>query len=339
MSIDLVQEPDQTTAAGTWRVAGGARPARPVVAALNSLGVIAIEGADAIGFLHGQLTNDVSHLDPQRVQLNGYCSAKGRLYAVFDNWRDADAVYLQLPREILPGVIRRLSMFVLRAKAKLRDASGEWRARAILGPGSAEELKAIAPAVPAVGATVCLPDGARLHRLQPALQVEERFLLLQPMPSSDAIKAGLPAATVPEGVFWWTQIDAGIPNVFAATQEKFVPQMINFEVLGGVNFRKGCYPGQEVVARSQYIGKLKRRMQRAHAAQGDVPLAADVYRSAEEQPLGTVVLAAPSPRGGTDLLFEAPIDRLASATLHVGAPAGEPLELRGLPYELFDPTA
>ncbi len=118
-----------------------------------------------------------------------------------------------------------------------------------------------------------------------------------------------------------------------------MPQMINFEVLGGVNFRKGCYPGQEIVARSQYLGKLKRRMQRAHVELDAVQAAADVYRSAEEQPIGTVVMAAPSPRGGTELLFEVPVDRLQEGTIHLVSSTGPALALRGLPYELFDPTA
>jgi folate-binding Fe-S cluster repair protein YgfZ len=115
--------------------------------------------------------------------------------------------------------------------------------------------------------------------------------------------------------------------------------MINFEVLGGVSFGKGCYPGQEVVARSQYLGKLKRRMQRAHVDGSDVAIAADVLHSGSAQPVGTVVMAAPSPRGGTDLLFEVPIDRLDGGSLHVGAGGGAALALRGLPYDLFDPTA
>jgi folate-binding protein YgfZ len=128
--------------------------------------------------------------------------------------------------------------------------------------------------------------------------------------------------------------------VFAATQEKFVPQMINFEVLGGVNFKKGCYPGQEIVARSQYLGKLKRRMQIAHAAVESPPAAgSDVFHSAQEQPIGTVVMAARAPGGGVDLLLEAPVDRLASGTLHLGAVNGAELRILPLPYELFDPTA
>jgi tRNA-modifying protein YgfZ len=328
---------EDTKTAGTWSFAPIGKLAQPVVATLDSLGVIAVEGADAVDFLHGQLTNDVSHLDTQRVQLNGYCSAKGRLYAIFDNWRDAHAVYLQLPREILPGVMKRMSMFVLRAKVGLRDASREWQARAILGPGSATSLKPLLADLPAVGATACLPDGTRLHRLPPSPQIEERLLLLQPTPSSGVIDSKLALAQCPEGLFWWSQIDAGWPNVFAVTQERFVPQMINLEVIGGVNFKKGCYPGQEVVARSQYLGKLRRRMQIAHVA-SHVAAGEDVFAADSEGPVGTVVMAASAPDGGMDLLFECPAERF-EGDLRLVSRAGPRLMLRPLPYALVDVTA
>jgi hypothetical protein len=308
----------------------------PVRVLLPELGVIAASGPDAVSFLQAQLTNDVAHLAADQMQLNGYCTAKGRLLATFHQWRHGDDVMLRLPREILPSVLKRLSMFVLRAKVRLTDASDAWSTSGLLGAGQrALEAGASLSTTPWTGTTI---GEVRLDRVPGGPAAPDRWLMTAPAGAAlPPWCAGLEPG--PSSLWWWSEVEAGVPTVFAATQEKFVPQMINFEVLGGVNFRKGCYPGQEVVARSQYIGKLKRRMQRAHAAPDDVPLAADVYRSAEEQPLGTVVLAAPSPRGGTDLLFEAPIDRLASATLHVGAPTGQPLELRGLPYELFDPTA
>lgn len=335
MTTDPVSSPAQ---GGAWVCEPElvrAALAQPVAAALDELGVIAVEGADASSFLHAQLTNDIAGLDAVRVQLNGYCSAKGRLLAVFDNWRDADAIYLQLPREILPAVLKRLSMFVLRAKARLRDASGEWRCQAIVGPGSAQAL-VLAGALPAAGDTVALPDGSRLLRLAPSPQVAEGFLLLAraPGPLFDAVAA---MKQVPSAVYWWTQIDAAIPHVFAATQEKFVPQMINFEVLGGVNFRKGCYPGQEVVARSQYLGKLRRRMQIGHS-EAATRAGADVFGAGAEQPIGTVVMAASAPQGGVDLLFECPAER-AAGTLHLDSSSGPALTTRPLPYALVDVTA
>jgi folate-binding protein YgfZ len=142
---------------------------------------------------------------------------------------------------------------------------------------------------------------------------------------------------VANGVFWWSEIDAAIPTVFAATQEKFVPQMINFELVGGVSFSKGCYPGQEVVARSQYRGKLKRRMQRGHSAAA-TSAGADVFAAGEAEAIGNVVMAASDPEGGCDLLFECTLEK-AEAPLRLHSPDGPPIELRTLPYDIVDVTA
>ncbi|MGZ8255891.1 MAG: CAF17-like 4Fe-4S cluster assembly/insertion protein YgfZ [Burkholderiaceae bacterium] len=310
----------------------------PVLVPLPELGVIEVSGADALAFLQSQLTNDVARLTAEQMQLNGYCTAKGRLLATFHQWRRGDDVMLRLPREILPPVMKRLSMFVLRAKAKLSDASDAWSTHAVLGSGVAARAQQAGVQLPPSPWLGIVDGDLRIDRMPGADDAPDRFLITAPSAASvPAWCAGLPRGK--PDVWWWSEIEAAVPTVFAATQEKFVPQMINLEVLGGVNFKKGCYPGQEVVARSQYLGKLKRRMQRAHVGLDGVAAAADVFHSGEEQPVGTVVMAAPSPRGGTDLLFEVPIDRLGSGTMHLGAPTGPALALRGLPYELFDPTA
>jgi hypothetical protein len=325
-------------ASATAATEGVRARAEPVLVPLPELGVIAVSGADALTFLQAQLTNDVAHLTPRQMQLNGYCTPKGRLLATFHQWRHGDDVMLRLPREILPAVLKRLSMFVLRAKAKLVDASDAWSTFAVLGPGVSGLASRSGVDLPQEPWTGTVDGVLRIDRLPASDGATDRFLFTLPAAASlPDWCAGLPRA--PAGAWWWSEIEAAVPTVFAATQEKFVPQMVNFEVLGGVNFRKGCYPGQEVVARSQYLGKLKRRMQRAHVALDGVAAAADVYRSGEEQPVGTVVMAAPSPSGGTDLLFEVPIDRLPGGTLHLASSTGPALTLRGLPYELFDPTA
>jgi folate-binding protein YgfZ len=326
----MPNESARAVASGTWFAPPAqvrAATTEPVYSVLDELGVIAASGPDAAAFLHAQLTNDVAHLDATTVQLNGYCTAKGRLLAVFDNWRDAEAIYLQLPHELLPQTLKRLSLFVLRAKAKLQDASARWCCIGLAGPGAAA-LIAAAPAA----------SQARVAPLRAAPRVPERFLILTPRDELAAWQQKLaPARRVEAAVWWWTQIDAGVPNVFAATVEKFVPQMINLEVLGGVNFKKGCYPGQEVVARSQYLGKLRRRMSIAHI-DGETRAGADVFAAGFEQPVGTVVMSASAPEGGMDLLFECPVERLADP-LAVNAASGPRLALRPLPYELIDPTA
>lgn len=311
--------------------------AGPHRVALPELGVIRVSGPDAVTFLQTQLTNDVAGQPADTLRLSGYCTAKGRLLATFHQWHDDADVSLRLPRELVPSIVKRLSMFVLRAKVKVSDASDALASAALLGPGSIEVLERAGFAVPEVWHSVTRA-AVRVDRLPPSPQLAERFLL------SHAADASLPTSwlALPQAApnhWWWSEIDAAVPTVFSPTQEKFVPQMINFEVVGGVSFKKGCYPGQEIVARSQYLGKLKRRMQVAHA-DGAVPVpGADVFRAGAPQPVGTVVMAATAPGGGTDLLFEAPIDQLQGSTLTLAAADGAPLDIRPLPYALFDPTA
>jgi folate-binding protein YgfZ len=327
--------------AGTWLAEAAAVRAvteRAGAAPLDELGVIAVRGEEAAKFLHGQLTNDIEHLAVGRLLLAAYCSPKGRLLAVIDCWRADDTVYLQLPREILPSVQKRLSMFVLRAKARLEDVSAQYATLAVLGPGAAAALTHAGLVAPDAGLSSRTGD-VLVARLRDAPEVAERFMVIAPAAQASAVRARLaPVADAPSAAWWWSQIDAGIADVFAATQEKFVPQMINLEVLGGVNFKKGCYPGQEVVARSQYLGKLRRRMAIAHV-DGETNAAADVFVQGTPEAVGTVVMAATAPHGGMDLLFEAPVDRTAGAVLLVNRADGPRLDVRALPYMLFDPTA
>jgi folate-binding protein YgfZ len=301
--------------------------AGPVHAQLDEFGVIEARGPDVEAFLQAQLTNDVAQLAREGVQLNGYCTAKGRLLAVFTAWRDAEAVYLQLPREILPSLLKRLSMFVLRAKVRLSDVSAQWTRTAVFGKGSAAALGAFGAA--SLEPWQAAASGAlRLLRLSDAPSSGPRFLLIAPEAPA------LPTTRVSSAAWWWTQADAAVPDVFLATQEAFVPQMINLEVLGGVSFRKGCFPGQEVVARSQYLGKLRRRMSVAQTT-GQATIGADVL-DASGAPVGKIVLAAGAPDGTTTLLFECPVERLA-ASLHTSD--GADVRVGRLPYALHDVTA
>ncbi len=314
--------------------------AQPVRCSLDAdLGVIAVRGADAVSFLQGQLTNDSAGLDSVQVQPTGFCTAKGRLLATFEQWRTAEPegeVLLQLPGDLLPGLLKRLSMFVLRAKARLGDASQAWHTEALFGPGSAALVARAFGTVPAVGATAT--SGAlRVSRMRAGTRCAERFVLRAPR--EVAVPASLAEArAVASDVWWWSQIDAAMPVVVAATQEAFVPQMINFEVLGGVNFKKGCYPGQEVVARSQYLGKLRRRMSLAHAAaEPALGAGSDLLLDGLAEPAGKVVATALAPGGGLDVLFECPVDRLDAGVLRLAD--GSALALRPLPYPLVDVTA
>ena len=312
------------------------------VAPVTDLGIIAAEGPDAASFLHNQLTNDVEHLGRSEARLAGYCTPKGRLQATFLYWRspgaEPDTVYLQLPRAIQAPLQKRLSMFVLRAKAKLRDASLEAPFAAVLGLGGARGETALRRHVAVLPVApygkVDGPQGTVI-RLADAFGAP-RYLWLTDAESATAALPGLAGELALGGNQAWrlANIHAGVPQITAATQEQFVPQMINLELLGGVNFKKGCYPGQEIVARSQYLGKLKRRTALATVANPAARAGDEVFSMADPgQPAGMVVNAAANGLGGADLLVEMKLDALGEDVRH-GAPGGPQLAFQQMPYHL-----
>ncbi|AMR78221.1 YgfZ/GcvT domain-containing protein [Cupriavidus nantongensis] len=304
-----------------------------VVCTPAGLGLVRVAGDDAASFLHTQLTNAVEDLAPGTARLAGYCSPKGRLLATFLMWRDADGIVLQLSAEIQATVQKRLSMFVLRAKAKLSDITPTHAILGVAGAGAAGALAAAGLPAPEAAFAVATADGATVIRL-PDSAGQPRWQLLLPAERADAVRAALSATlTGAAPALWdWLEVQSGLPRIVAATQEQFVPQMINFELVGGVNFRKGCYPGQEVVARSQYRGTLKRRMWLVRG-EGEVPApAAEIYRPEDPgQPCGMIVNAAPAPDGGWAGLAELKIDAAGSA-LRLGSAEGAAVTTASLPY-------
>ncbi|MHB0974496.1 MAG: CAF17-like 4Fe-4S cluster assembly/insertion protein YgfZ [Thiobacillus sp.] len=302
-----------------------------IVADLSQLGVIAFRGEDTATFLQGQLTNDVRALHADGAQWNGYCSPKGRLLGNFLMWRQGEDYCLQLSGDILPGVLKRLSMFILRAKVQARDASDETVRLVVAGPQAEAAVRAAMGTVPDATMRSAATSVGQVIRVG-----ADKFVLSVAPEHATAVWQVLrqPATPVGAPVWDWLRLNAGIPMIVAATQEQFVPQMVNLEAIGGVSFQKGCYPGQEIVARSQYLGKLKRRMFLAHvdaeAAPGDNLYSADI----EGQATGTVVNAAPSPSGGFDVLAVAQVESANSQTLHLKAADGAALTLKPLPYAL-----
>jgi folate-binding protein YgfZ len=315
-------------------------PTTNFVAPLLHLGLISASGDDAASFLHNQLSNDVEHLGTAEARLAGYCTPKGRLLATMLLWKSADTVYLQLPREIQATVQKRLQMFVMRAKARLADVSGDIVALGLAGPAAAAALAPWFPAPPSAPLGVVHGEAGTLIRLQDAGGAP-RFQWLSSPETAQQAWPQLAATLQPAGAAAWRLLDiqAAIPVVVQATQEQFVPQMINFEVLGGVNFRKGCYPGQEIVARSQYLGKLKRRMLPATVDATGVAPGTEVYASTDPaQPCGQIVNAEASGEQ-THCLVELKTAVLEDgASIHLGSPGGPQLHIGALPYELIDPT-
>ncbi len=309
------------------------------VCALPHLGLICAEGPDTAAFLHGQLSQDVQLLPAGEARLAAYCTAKGRMLADITLWRQGeDGVNLLLTADLLPATLKRLSMFVLRAKTRLTDGLAPTRVpplalRGVVGLALIGRLSdAAGGSVPAHHQVLALPDGAQLVRLPDVAGVARALWV---GPSAQAVVLdGLPA--LPAAAWAWLEVMSGVPRIESATVEQFVPQMINYELVGGVNFRKGCYPGQEVVARSQYRGTVKRRLHLGHAA---VPAVAgqEVFSAADPgQPCGLVVNAAAAPGGGWACSLELKLEQ-ADQALHLGSAEGPGLRLLPLPYAL--PTA
>jgi folate-binding protein YgfZ len=320
------------------RVLSAAELAQGFVAPVTDLGLIAVSGEDAASFLHSQLTNDVEHLGRGEARLAGFCTPKGRLQATLLMWRDDQSIYLQLPREIQPALQKRLTMFVMRAKAKLRDASLEPAFEAVLGLGGANAEAALRQHIDTLPAA---PYAKVEHALGTVIRLADvfgapRYLWLTSSDTATAVLPALKSSLALGGNEAWrlAAVHAGVPQVTLKTQEQFVPQMINLELLGGVNFKKGCYPGQEIVARSQYLGKLKRRtalatVDNAAARPGD-----EVYSTADpEQPAGMIVNAAVNGAGGADVLVEMKLGALEE-DVRLGAASGSQLRFLPMPYPL-----
>ena len=323
------------------------------IAPLPEWGLIHASGADAATFLHGQLTNDLLHLAAGAAQWNGYCTAKGRMLASFLVWRDdSGGFFLATDKALAPALTKRLRMFVLRAKAAIDDVSAGF-----VCFGLAHAL--VDAPTPAASMSVAQRH-AGWHLSLPPIDGLERTLAYVPNEGVSGFSGRQP---VTEGdASDWTRlmIHAGEAWVTPATQEAFVPQMINFDAIGGINFKKGCYPGQEIVARAHYRGAVKRRMYVAEvdavASAGD-PLFGS---AAGGQECGVIALAAPSRAAGSGpdgdaagtqsanrtsrdtivtsaVLAVVQMQSQADGEVRLGAPDGPLLRFAALPYAIPEP--
>lgn len=289
-----------------------------VLAPLTHLGVIRVSGEDAKDFLHNQLTSDINHLDVAAAQHSAWCSAKGRMVASFLIWRDGGDYLLGLSADLVPAIAKRLQMYVLRAKVRVVDASNEIAVFGLAGAAAALALGEVGLPVPEPMKCGSFGGGS-------VVRIEEnRFLVAVKGHVAAGIWQQLAArACVVGSTAWqWLDIQAGLPRVTEATREQFVPQMANFERIGGVSFHKGCYPGQEIVARTQYLGKVKRHLYRlagTAAMQAGDELFSD---GVPDQACGMVVSGTPSPAGGHEALAVL-METAVAAGVHLRARDGD----------------
>lgn len=304
-----------------------------VLCDLSQFGVIRATGDDTQSFLQSMLSSDVNAVSTAQAQLSSLSTPKGRMLATFMIWQTGGDYFLQLSRPLCPTILKKLSMYVLRAKVKLLDASDEVVCLGLSGPEAAALVQqhfGVAPqeawqAVQHETAAIIHCGGQRFQINTTPQHAPALWVNLGKM----AHKAG--------SVCWdWLNIRAGVPVVTPDTREQFVPQMANFELIGGVSFKKGCYPGQEIVARMQYLGKSKRRMYLAHMEGEAAPQAGDELFSAdmEDQASGMVVNATPAPGGGYDLLAVAHIASREGHTMHWKSRQGTMLQFLPLPYSV-----
>jgi folate-binding protein YgfZ len=291
-------------------------------------GLIQARGDQALEFLNGQLTQDLKPLDASQARLAGYCSAKGRLLASFVVWRPApDELLLAASADLLPATLKRLSMFVLRARCKLADRSAERPLWGLAGLSAQQMLGDAAPSAVWGRTATELGDTIRLPDAVIDVQVVPRYLLAGALPPP-----GL--SPLAPGAWQWLEVYSGVARMVAATVEQFVPQMVNLDLVGGVSFQKGCYPGQEVVARSQYRGTLKRRAGVLEAEQALHP-GQEIFHSDDPgQPAGMVVLAGSRDGHTHAALAELKIAALAGGSLHAGSAQGPLLRTAALPYPI-----
>ena len=305
-----------------------------LVVPLVHLGVIRAAGEESAPFLHNLFSNDVKKLAGDEAQWNSFNSPKGRMLASMLLWAEEGGYALALSSDILAPMHKKLSMYVLRSKVKLTDASGETALIGVTGPNARPIIEALGLPAASGDMRQGSADGMRCIRLNPTAYV----LAVPTDRAASVFEQALAAGATRAGTDAWqlAMIRAGLPLITAATQEEFVAQMLNYELIGGVNFKKGCYPGQEIVARTQYLGKLKKRMYRVRIDAEQAPAAGtDLFTPAfGEQSAGKLVNVAASPDGGFEALAVMQISCADTGEIHLGSPTGITLMLLDLPYSV-----
>lgn len=304
-----------------------------VICDLSHLDLLEISGEDAVTFLQGQVTNDVRLLSNNNAHYTGYCSPKGRLLALFLAYTQNNNLYLQLNHKLAEPIAKRLKMYVMRSKVNIQNISNSTVRIGLSGNNIADLLAPLFSEIPMIafesassdnGVLICMPNSGT-PRYQIICNTEYAKLVWQSL-KKDCKPVG-------KACWEWLEIQAGIPEVYIKTQEEFVPQMLNLDALNAINYKKGCYTGQEIVARTHYLGKIKRRTQLAHITSTISPGLGDDVMNANQQAIGKIVRCAPSIDEGFDVLVECRLENLALADIYWNNIA---LNIKPLPYNLDD---
>lgn len=302
-----------------------------VICDLSHLGLLEVSGDDAVTFLQGQVTNDVRLIGDNHAHYTGYCSPKGRLLALFFAFSHNQKLHLEFNQKLLEPIAKRLKMYVMRAKVTINDVSDSTVKIGLSGNNIADLLAPFFATVPKLayesastenGTIICMPN-AGIPRYQIIGNTEQAKALWQTL-KKDCKPVG-------KACWEWLEIQAGIPDVYPSTQEEFVPQMLNLDALSAINYKKGCYTGQEIVARTHYLGKVKRRTQLAHIASDGGPAIGDDVMDTNQQAIGKIVRCAPALEAGFVVLVECRLENLTLGDIYWNNIA---LSIKQLPYSL-----
>lgn len=301
---------------------------------LGDLGVLTLEGPDTKRFLQGQSTSDCEQLGPDKALPGAICNAKGRMLTSYQAVETkTDTVLLVMHRPLVDTTINNLGKYAAFFKTALSNTSAQYQLLGISGPDCASVLSGHFDAIPTTVNQLCIGEDYLLLRFS-ALQ----FLLIAKAAAAEALWLKLAASLTPVGIDYWRlqSIRAGLAQVQAETIEKFVPQMLNLQATGAISFKKGCYTGQEIVARMQYLGKLKRRTYRVIIKEAKPPEAGtEIYASLDNKLVGSVLIAAPASESSAEMLALLHEDQAAASAFIIDGDTIA-VEIAELPYSLTD---
>ncbi|WP_447592509.1 CAF17-like 4Fe-4S cluster assembly/insertion protein YgfZ [Aquipseudomonas campi] len=295
---------------------------------LTHEGLLAVRGTDAAKFLQGQVTCNLNYLSQQSSSLGARCTPKGRMLSSFRILPVSDGYLLAMASELLEAQLTELKKYAVFSKSTLSDETREWVRFGLSGGDGV--LVTLGLDLPQDANSVVHGHGLIALRLS-----DGRAELWAPASEADTLEARLCSQLPQAPLNDWllAQIRAGIGQVVGATREQFIPQMINLQAVGGVSFKKGCYTGQEIVARMQYLGKLKRRLYRLRLDGNDVPAAgSELFSPVHGSSVGEVVLAAQA-QAHVELLAVLQEDAVKDGRISLGN-EGPAVQLLDLPYQL-----
>lgn len=303
------------------------------LANLDHLSCYEVSGEDATTFLQGQFSNDITNVTSSDAQLTSYCTPKGRMLATLQICQFHSNYFLILSADIAEEVIKRLQMFVMRSKVDISLAD-KYSITGICHDPSAVVLNSINLDTPA-DEYKCTTNESAICINIPGIQ--PRYMLIANKDAESKVTE-LDSETIQvfSHDYWkWLDILSGTPTINKSTQEAFVPQMANLELIDGVSFSKGCYPGQEIVARLHYIGNANRRMFRVHCQDaGNIKDGDDIYTKEGSQSIGKVLSVIHHEDQTADALAVIRLEAVKQNQLVIGSSSGSPLEIKGLPYEV-----